>query len=145
MFTYIPSLTLLLVSLFTIGVLFVVRLPLVAIVIIAIVLLAVTISNHFSLYTLDYKQTSWTQILTSYAPFLLIGSVILMALGYIFMLSRPATSTFTGTPGVPQIVNSTYSALGRYTNRGYNAVRNNLGFNRGANRNEFISALNRAI
>jgi len=145
MFTYIPSLTLLFVSLFTIGVLFVVRLPLVAIVIIAIVLLAITTSNHFSLYTLDYKQTSWTQVLTSYAPFLLIGSVILMALGYIFMLSRPATSTFTETPGVPQIVNSTYNALGKYANKGYNAVRNNLGFNRSANRNEFISALNRAI
>ncbi len=145
MFTYLPSLTLLLVSIFTIGVLFVVRLPLVAIVIIAVVLLAITTSHHFSLYTLDYKQTSWTQLLTSYAPFILIGSVILMALGYIFMLSRPAGSAYYQTPGVPQIVNSTYGALGQYANKGYNAIRNNLGFNRTANRNEFISALNRAI
>jgi hypothetical protein len=68
-----------------------------------------------------------------------------MALGYIFMLSRPAGSTYYQMPGVPQIVNSTYGALGQYANRGYNAIRNNLGFNRTANRNEFISALNRAI
>lgn len=144
MFTYVPSLTLLLVSIFTIGVLFAVRLPLVAIVIIAVALLAITTSHHFSLYTLDYKQTSWTQVLTSYAPFILIGSVILMALAYIFMLSRP-TGSYYQTPGVSQIVNSTYGALGQYANKGYNAIRNNLGYNRSTNRNEFISALNRAI
>lgn len=152
MFTYIPSLTLVLVSLFAVGVLYVVRVPLIAITLIAIVLLVITINQHFALFSFDYAQTSWTQALASYAPFILVGAVIFMALGYIFMLSAPgaaaaAVNAVTAPNGTitPAAMSNTYAALNKYANKGYNAVRNNLGFNNSKGRNEFLSALNRAI
>jgi len=88
MFNYIPSITVLLVSLIVIVILFVVRLPLILIALIAILLIAVSVNQHFALFATDYELLKSTQSLAGWAPYILIGVVILFALGFLFFLSR---------------------------------------------------------
>lgn len=87
MFNYIPSITVLLVSLIVIVILFVVRLPLILISLIAILLIAISVNQHFALFATDYELLKSTQSLAGWAPYILIGVVILFALGFLFFLS----------------------------------------------------------
>ena len=91
MYNYIPSMTVLLVSLIVVVIIFVLRMPLIVVSLIALLLLVITVNQHFALFSSDYELLKSTQSLAGLAPYILVGVVILFALGFIFFLSRSGT------------------------------------------------------
>lgn len=88
MFNYIPSMTVLLVSLIAVVIIFVLRMPLVVVSLIALLLLVITVNQHFALFSTDYELLKSTQSLAGWAPYILVAVVILFAMGFIFLLGR---------------------------------------------------------
>lgn len=83
--------TVLLVSLIVVVIIFVLRMPLAVVSLIALLLLVITVNQHFALFSSDYELLKSTQSLAGWAPYILVAVVILFALGFIYMLSRPGT------------------------------------------------------
>lgn len=134
MYNYIPSMTVLLVSLVVVSIVFFLRLPLVVVALIAILLIVLSVNQHFALFATDYELLKSTQSLANWAPYIIVSVVIAFALGFLFLLSRSTpktveTLTQNFTPPVATPIN-TPSPL------------NNLRVSRN---NALISALNRAI
>ena len=91
MYNYIPSMTVLLVSLIVVVIIFVLRMPLAVVSLIALLLLVITVNQHFALFSSDYELLKSTQSLAGWAPYILVAVVILFALGFIFFLGRSGT------------------------------------------------------
>ena len=149
MFTYIPSITLLIISIFAIGIVYMLRLPLLIVALIAILLLAVSINQHFALFSLDYKTSQWSQNLAGVAPMIMVAAVIVLALSYIFMLrgfggnSRTAASTAVASAASSNLpaldsVGPFAKRIGSNANRLMNRIMPN-------SNNSLLSALNRAV
>lgn len=146
MFVYTPSITLLVISIFAIGIIYMLRLPLLIVALIAILLLAISINQHFALFSLDYKTSQWSQNLAGIAPMIMVGAVIVLALSYIFMLRGfGGNSRIAASETVASAASSNLPALEPIAKRiGSNANRlmNRMGLN---SNNSLLSALNRAV
>jgi hypothetical protein len=82
---YLPSLFLLLLSLIVI----VAVLPNLTpffMAVIAIIALVAAVYNHYSLFGDEYRYLSWLDKAKSFAPILLIGTVVIVTIGYILLL-----------------------------------------------------------
>lgn len=55
-------------------------------VILAVVALFFTVQNHINLFKNEYNVMEWTSAAASFAPTILVGAVVLFAVGYILLL-----------------------------------------------------------
>jgi predicted PurR-regulated permease PerM len=72
--------------------------------VIAAGLLAFAVYHHMALFKSEYKLSTWQTGLIAYAPFIVLGGMILFILGYIF------TSYRGGEVPVPSLVNESSPA-----------------------------------
>lgn len=149
MFTYIPSITLLIISIFAVGIIYMLRLPLLIVALVAILLLAVSINQHFALFSLDYKTSQWSQNLAGIAPMIMVAAVIVLALSYLFMLrgfggnSRAAASTAVATAASSNLpAMESVAPIAKRMVSNANQMLNRIGLN---GSNSLLSALNRAV
>ena len=88
MFAYIPSLITVGLALIVIGIVYGTRLPLLFIGIAVIILLIVTANQNLSDFATQYALMSQTGGLIAFAPYIMVGLLILFCILYILMLTR---------------------------------------------------------
>jgi hypothetical protein len=153
---YVPSTIVMAGSVITIGILYVMRVPLLFLAIIGIFAIGFVWAKHQDLFAADYRTASLLNLFTSYAPFIIISAVIFIALGYIFFLrgltkaprvSFPApafiepTMAAQGPPPFMAIANTMQQAtttISKSINRALNSLTNR-------NRENLFLALERAV
>jgi hypothetical protein len=97
MFDYVPSPFVLLVAAFVFGFLAYMKTPPILLILLGMIAFAGVYSQHMQLFASEYRTASNLQLFTQFAPFALVGLVILLALGYIFFVrgiyKAPAATT----------------------------------------------------
>lgn len=83
---YVPSAVIVVGSLLTIGILYAIRVPLLVIAILAMFAFLYVLGQHQDLFAMDYRVAHLLNTFTSYAPFIIISSIIFISLGYIFFI-----------------------------------------------------------
>ncbi len=88
--------------------------------VIAAALLGFAVYHHMALFKNEYKLSTWQTGLIAYAPFIVLGGMILFILGYIF------TSYRGGEVPVPNMenVSSPTDAIGSFTESITNTIGN---------------------
>lgn len=95
---YLPSLFLIILALFFIFY-FVPSMTPYAMVLFAIVMLVLATYNHWSLFSDEYRIQTWADTAKSFAPYIMIGLVVLMSGGYILFLVSRGRGTTLPSPG----------------------------------------------
>jgi hypothetical protein len=95
----------------------------------SIVLLAYGIYNHIQLFSAEYRYSTWQDQLKFYAPFVLIGGlilVILMYIGFLFGTEGPSALPASSVPvaNATEVVNSANTAVSNAVNTVTNTVSN---------------------
>lgn len=135
---YVPSATIMVGSLITIGILYVIRVPLLVLAVIAIFAIFYVWARHQDLFAADYRSAKLLETFTSYAPYIMVSAVIFLSLGYIFFLRglssgvRPATLP----PQAPVYSNNVNTR---------NTINRNLNGLSNRNRENLLAALERAV
>ena len=85
--------------------------------IIAIASLAFAVYHHNNLFFNEYKNMNWTNTAGMAAPYLVVGTIILLSIGYILLLvtsgKAPSLPTFsTSIPPPSTATNSLTRAIG---------------------------------
>jgi hypothetical protein len=116
MIFYIPSLFILLLSAVFIFA-FVPNVTPVLLAIIAIASLAFALYHHNNLFFNEYKNMNWTNTAGMAAPYIVVGTIILLSIGYILLLvtsgKAPSLPTFsTSIPPPSTATNSLTRAIG---------------------------------
>jgi hypothetical protein len=126
----------------------------------SIVLLVYGVYNHIQLFSAEYRYSTWQDQLKTYAPFVLIGGLILavlLYLGFIFKTEGAAAlpASSVPVPNAAEVVNSANTAVNAAVNtvantvtNAVNAVTNTLGItNSKANMNKagMLSNLGRIL
>ena len=62
------------------------------------ILLILSYSMHRSQFQSDYRNSTWQEGLRPFAPYVLAGVVILLGVGYYFMVSPDAAASETAVP-----------------------------------------------
>ena len=122
--------------------------------VLSIVLLAYGVYNHIQLFSSEYAYSTWQDRLKFYAPFVMIGGLILAILFYITYLvgsqgtsALPATNVPVNNAQIVEAVNNVNAAANKAVNAVNNTVNslaNAIGLggnaNRGANKNQGVLA-----
>jgi len=104
--------------------------------VLSLVLLAYGVWSHMTLFSAEYRYSTWQERLSGYASFVVIGALIVGALGYLMYIfgtqgssALPASNlTPTQTAAVNSTVNSVASSLGISNNKkNSGSVLENLG------------------
>jgi hypothetical protein len=116
MIFYIPSLFILLLSAVFIFA-FVPNVTPVLLAIIAIASLLFAVYHHHNLFFNEYKNMNWTNTAGMAAPYIVVGTIILLSIGYILLLvtsgKAPSLPTFsTSIPPPSTATNSLTRAIG---------------------------------
>jgi len=82
---YIPSLLIMLFAGIVI-VIFLPKLSSMVLLILSTLLLIWGVSNHFTIFSDEYRNMNWANTATAAAPYLMLFLVIILAIGYIFLL-----------------------------------------------------------
>ena len=96
----------------------------------SLALLAYGIYNHMQLFSAEYRYSTWQDRLKMYAPFVLIGGlvlVILMYMGFLFGVKGPEAlpvNAVTNNAMVNQAVNTTVNAANNIGSAATEAVSN---------------------
>jgi hypothetical protein len=93
MFAHIPSLITVSLAAIVVAIIYKTRLPLLFIAIVTVLLIIFTANQNLSLFATQYSLMSQTGGLTVYAPYIMIGLVILFSILYIFMLNKKNGTT----------------------------------------------------
>lgn len=89
------------------------------------VFLAAGIYHHYSLFSAEYRLSTWQQGVRMFAPALLLGAVILYLLFIIFTFFTGGSVPVPSLPeGTPEAVATPLRAISNMTNRAANAVTN---------------------
>ena len=93
----------------------------------SIVLLVYGVYNHIQLFSSEYRYSTWQEQLKFYAPFVLIGGLILsilMYLGFIFKTEGVSALPASSIPilNATEVVNSANNVVNTITNTVSNAV-----------------------
>ncbi len=99
---YVPSAIVMIGSLITIGILYVIRVPLLVLAVIAIFAIIYVWARHQDLFAANYRTAQLLNTFTSYAPFIIISAIIFISLGYIFFIR--------GLTAGPQRVSTPFAA-----------------------------------
>lgn len=122
--------------------------------VLSIVLLVYGVYNHIQLFSSEYAYSTWQDRLKFYAPFVMIGGLILAILFYITYLvgsqgtsALPATNVPVNNAQIVDAVNNVNAAANKAVNAVNNTVNslaNAIGLggnaNRGANKNQGVLA-----
>lgn len=122
--------------------------------VLSILLLAYGVYNHIQLFSSEYAYSTWQDRLKFYAPFVMIGGLILAILFYMTYLvgsqgtsALPATNIPVNNAQVVEAVNTVTENVNKAVNavnNTVNSVANAIGFggnaNRGANKNQGVLA-----
>ncbi len=122
--------------------------------VLSIVLLVYGVYNHIQLFSSEYKYSTWQDRLKFYAPFVMIGGLILAIIFYMTYLvgsqgvsALPATNVPVNNAQVVEAVNTVTENMNKAANAVNNTVNslaNAIGLggnaNRGANRNQGVLA-----
>jgi hypothetical protein len=123
----------------------------------SIILLAYGVYNHIQLFSSEYRYSTWQDQFKFYAPFVLIGGLILavlMYIGFLFGTEGPSALPASSVPiaNATEVVNSANNAANTIANAVNNAVTNvtniiGLTNNKGntANRAGMLSNLGRIL
>lgn len=123
----------------------------------SIMLLAYGVYNHIQLFSSEYRYSTWQDQFKFYAPFVLIGGLILavlMYIGFLFGTEGPSALPASSVPiaNATEVVNSANNAANTIANTVSNAVNtvtNAIGLtnNKGntANRAGMLSNLGRIL
>jgi hypothetical protein len=87
--------------------------------VLSLVLLAYAINNHMQLFSSEYRYSTWQEQFTKYGPFILIGVLILVSLGfisYLFMGSGASALPATNLPANNIAVQAVNEAANQVTN-----------------------------
>jgi hypothetical protein len=95
----------------------------------SIVLLVYGIYNHIQLFSAEYRYSTWQEQLKTYAPFVIIGGLILsvlMYLGFVFKTEGASALPASNVPIVnaTEVVNSANTAVTDAVNKVTNTVTN---------------------
>jgi hypothetical protein len=81
--------------------------------VLSIVLLVYGVYNHYSLFSSEWRYSTWQERLKEYAPFLIVGALVLAVLGYMGFLfgtrganALPATNAPAADAQVVEAVNN---------------------------------------
>ena len=144
---YVPPIFTVILGLLVVGGIFIARVPVIIVGIISLALLVYTFYLHTTLYGIDYRSMSLGEGVKSAAPFILIGAVILMSIGYILML-RKGTSSVPYTPSYNNSANRGFFSSFMPTTTSYfspSPNRPSSGNYSSSERREYVSALNRLV
>lgn len=122
--------------------------------VLSIVLLAYGVYNHIQLFSSEYAYSTWQDRLKFYAPFVMIGGLLLAILFYMTYLvgsqgtsALPATNVPVNNAQIVEAVNNVNAAANTVANavtNTMNTVANAIGLgganNRGANKNQGVLA-----
>jgi hypothetical protein len=122
--------------------------------VLSIVLLVYGVYNHVQLFSSEYKYSTWQDRLKFYAPFVMIGGLILAIIFYMTYLvgsqgvsALPATNVPVNNAQVVEAVNTVTENMNKAANAVTNTVNslaNAIGLggnaNRGANKNQGVLA-----
>ena len=87
--------------------------------VLSIVLLVYAVNNHIQLFSSEYRYSTWQEQFKQYGPFILIGVLILVSLGfisYLFMGSGPSALPATNLPANNAAVQAVNEAANQVTN-----------------------------
>jgi hypothetical protein len=95
----------------------------------SVILLVYGVYNHIQLFSSEYRYSTWQEQLKFYAPFVLIGGLILavlMYLGFIFKTEGPSAlpDSSVPIPNAIEVVNSANNAANTVVNKVANTVTN---------------------
>ncbi len=143
---YVPSAIVVGGAIVTIGVLASIRVPLLVLVLIAILSMILVVSQHQDLFIAEYRTAKLLNMFSGYAPFIIVGIVILISLFYIFFLrglSRgPAAAPTFVQNATTSIRQNVVEPVMKNVNQGLSVIGNSISQNR--NRNLY-AALERAV
>lgn len=134
---FIPGLLLFLVAIAVSGWLAPKATPMVA-AILSIVFLMYGINDHYRLFASEYRLSTWQQSLVVYAPFLMIGAIILFI---IYGILGFFTSASVPVPNMPSIMPNSGNNKGNGIMDSLNRVGNNLFNNKGNNNKGIANSL----
>jgi hypothetical protein len=96
---YIPSLLLVLLAA-VIGAVLVPRLSQQILIVLCLVLLGIGFANHYSLFWAEYKNMNWINTAIIAGPYLMLGTVIVLSIGYILLQFTSIGSKGIGNPSM---------------------------------------------
>lgn len=91
----------------------------------SIALLVFAVHNHIQLFSSEYRYSTWQEQFQSYGPFILIGVLIIVSLGfisYLFMGSGASALPATNLPANNAAVQAVNQAANQVTNVAAQAV-----------------------
>jgi hypothetical protein len=121
---FIPSLFVLLFS----GILMfmvVPRLGPATMLVVSILLLAFAITHHIKMYKSEYTLSTWPALLTTYGPYIVLGTLLLFILFFIFSSYGSASVPIPESPSMPDtssVVETANSIINKINNGIKNAV-----------------------
>jgi hypothetical protein len=134
---YVPSAIIVGGAIVTVGIVYALRAPLFLLFTIAILALFLVLAQHKDLFSADYRSAQILGFLAGYAPFLIVGAVILFALFYIFFMTGTVRRANTVPAAVPNtFLSPTAPLVPTTTSLNRVNVRNN---------SNYLAALERAI
>lgn len=134
---FIPGLLLFLVAILITAWLAPKAAPMVA-AILSIVFLMYGINDHYRLFASEYRLSTWQQSLMIYAPFIMIGAIILFIIYGILGFFTSASVPVPNMPIIPSIMPTSENNKSTGIIDSLNRVGNNL-FNKGNNNNKGIA------
>lgn len=154
---YVPSAIVVGGAAVIVGLLYAMRVPLLILMLVVIFSLFLVIAQHRNLFTAEYRSAKILNLFAGYAPFIIIGVVILISLFYIFFLrglgggrtNATASAMYTPVQTAAEVFKNTTATLGQNITKPFQTAATNLNAalyapnNR--NRANFLSALERAV
>jgi hypothetical protein len=92
--------------------------------VIAAALLGFAVYHHMSLFKNEYKLSTWQTGLIAYAPFIVLGAMILFILGYIFTKYRGGEVPVPDTSNMPSAAETINTIANNVNNSMKNAANN---------------------
>jgi hypothetical protein len=89
--------------------------------ILSIVLLAYAVNNHIQLFSSEYRYSTWQERLKGYGPFVLIGVLILLSIGFISYLFMGSGASALPASNVP-VNNAAVNAINSAANQAVNVA-----------------------
>jgi len=100
--------------------------------VLSIVLLVYGVWSHMSLFSSEYRYSTWQEQLKFYAPFVMIGGLILAVLfymGFLFGIQGPSALPASNLPAnnsVVKAVNDTVNVVSNHVNNAVTSVSNTV-------------------
>uniref|UniRef100_A0A6C0KT11 Transmembrane protein n=1 Tax=viral metagenome TaxID=1070528 RepID=A0A6C0KT11_9ZZZZ len=137
---FIPGLLLFLVAILVTAWLSPKATPMVA-AILSIVFLIYGINDHYRLFASEYRLSTWQQSLMTFAPFIMIGAIILFIIYGIIGFFTSASVPVPNMPVIPNIMPNSGNNKGNGIVDSINRIGNNLFNNKGNNNKGIANSL----